>query len=50
MKKILLICMFLSFCKAICQERFELTKMGFSMNSPEGWYEMKNEEILKNLE
>jgi hypothetical protein len=24
--------------------------MGFSMNSPEGWYEMKNEEILKNLE
>lgn len=50
MNKILIICAYLCFYQAICQEKFEIKKIGFSMNSPKGWNVMKDEETLKNLE
>lgn len=50
MNKILIICSYLCFYQAICQEKFEIKKIGFSMNSPKGWNVMKDEETLKNLE
>lgn len=50
MKKLLIICAFLCFLQGLSQEKFEVKKIGFLMNSPKGWYEMRNEETLKNLE
>jgi hypothetical protein len=50
MKKLLLVFMYISFLQGISQEKFEVKKIGFSMNSPKGWFEMRNEETLKNLE
>lgn len=50
MKKLLLVFMSISFLQGISQEKFEVKKIGFSMNSPKGWFEMRNEETLKNLE
>lgn len=49
MKKILLICVILSVFQAISQEKLEAKKFGFSINAPKGWIEMKDEDILKNL-
>lgn len=50
MRKILIICIFLNFYQVNSQEKFEIKKIGFSMKSPNGWYVMKDEETLKNLE
>ncbi len=50
MKKILILCTFMCFNQVISQEKFEIKKIGFSMNSPNGWHVMKDEETLKNLE
>lgn len=50
MKKVLIIFTLLSFYQLISQEKFEIKKIGFSMNSPNGWHVMKDEETLKNLE
>ena len=50
MKKIFIICTFFCFFQVISQEKFEIKKIGFSMNSPHGWYVFKDEEALKNLE
>ena len=50
MKKIFIICTFFCFFQVASQEKFEIKKIGFSMNSPHGWYVIKDEETLKNLE
>jgi|GEM_PF-1397763 len=50
MKKIFIICTFFCFFQVISQEKFEIKKIGFSMNSPHGWHVIKDEEALKNLE
>ena len=50
MKKILIICTFFCFFQVISQEKFQIKRMGFSMNSPHGWFVMKDEQTLKNLE
>ncbi|WP_026725181.1 hypothetical protein [Flavobacterium sasangense] len=50
MKKIFIICTFFCFFQVISQEKFEIKKIGFSMNSPQGWHVIKDEEALKNLE
>lgn len=34
---------------AFSQERFEVKKIGFSMDFPKDWIEVKNEEVFKNL-
>jgi len=50
MKKIFIICTFFCFFQVISQEKFQIKRMGFSMNSPHGWFVMKDEQTLKNLE
>lgn len=49
MKKIILICAILSMFQAISQEKLEVQRFGFSIHAPKGWIEMKDEDILKNL-
>lgn len=49
MKKIILICAILSVFQAISQEKLEVQRFGFSIHAPKGWIEMKDEDILKNL-
>lgn len=50
MKKYLIaLAIFINF-SCFSQKKFEIKKIGFSMNSPKEWYEMKDEETLKNLE
>lgn len=39
----------LSISSGFCQGRFEVKKIGFSIDVPENWISMENEAILKNL-
>lgn len=40
----------LSVSQAISQERLDLKKIGFSMDLPNGWFTLKNDEVISNLE
>lgn len=50
MKKQIVICMLLVFFQSFGQEKFKVKVIGFSMNAPKGWCEMKNEEVLESVE
>jgi hypothetical protein len=49
-KNLIIIFACLSVLKGISQEKFEIKGLGFSMDAPKDWIEMKNEEVLKNLD
>jgi hypothetical protein len=49
-KNLIIIFACLSLLQAIGQEKFQIKGLGFSMNAPKDWIEMKNDEVLKNLD
>lgn len=50
MKKGIVIAIILFVFQGFCQEKFEIRNLGFSMNAPKDWLEVKNEAVLENLE
>jgi prolyl-tRNA synthetase len=49
-KNFIIIFACLSVLQGIAQKRFEIKGFGFSMDAPKDWIEMKNDEVLKNLD
>lgn len=49
-KYLIIICTFFSVFQCFSQEKFEIKRLGFSINVPKNWIEMKNDETLKNID